>query len=607
MPASIILYPPVLNSWMPSFIYNTSPRVYFSISKYNQFEDIKYLQLVCVAQNTNLSVLKKDVYTAGIAMFPASSIGIDPAIQGDDKYYIDIPNTYFTNNVLEINQFYKVQIRFASTEADNWDGNQTTLYTWNNQNLEFLSEWSRVCLLKPISTPSIQLTGFDGDPPTRTYNTNLIDIDGRLVWSDVNEHEVLDHYTVTIKNQAGTAELYKSDIIYVNSEDPNGIYYPIEYLFADDPTHEHTVYYQLIIQFWTENGYISSNIEFNVGIAPATMSGFEEGTNLYIVPYEEESSICIWLTTDENANSPEGQFAFANVQNTLLDLYRLYHNQTITEPDNISQWITIVRASNEDNYTRWIDLHSEYIADYSNINYIYFDYTAEAGVLYKYAVQRRNISKARSTLLYETGLTPPTYGKMIGPEDIFLVSKDDQIALRFDGTVSNYKYNISENASDTIGSQFPFVMRNGNVKYRTFNVAGKINSLVDLERGEIWNSTDGEFYENPYEIKKRQFYGNDWNDYNEYNQKNNIIIQADPIYEKKYRDKVIEFLLNGKPKLFKSTPEGNILIYLMNVSLNNEKSANFIYSFQATAYEIALCNIPNYEKFGIIEKINKFA
>jgi hypothetical protein len=45
----------------------------------------------------------------------------------------------------------------------------------------------------------------------------------------------------------------------------------------------------------------------------------------------------------------------------------------------------------------------------------------------------------------------------------------------------------------------------------------------------------------------------------------------DYIFEKQYRDKAIEFLMDGKPKLFKSFTEGNMIVALTAVSFTPNK------------------------------------
>jgi len=56
--------------------------------------------------------------------------------------------------------------------------------------------------------------------------------------------------------------------------------------------------------------------------------------------------------------------------------------------------------------------------------------------------------------------------------------------------------------------------------------------------------------------------------------------------ERKFKLEVLDWLNNGKPKLFRSPTEGNYVIRLMNVSLSpNDTLGRAIHSFSATGYE----------------------
>ena len=76
----------------------------------------------------------------------------------------------------------------------------------------------------------------------------------------------------------------------------------------------------------------------------------------------------------------------------------------------------------------------------------------------------------------------------------------------------------------------------------------------------------------------------------------------DYIFEKQYRDKAIEFLMDGKPKLFKSFTEGNMIVALTAVSFTpNKQLDRNIYDFSATVTEIAECTIENCQKYNCYE------
>ena len=119
---------------------------------------------------------------------------------------------------------------------------------------------------------------------------------------------------------------------------------------------------------------------------------------------------------------------------------------------------------------------------------------------------------------------------------------------------------VSESVTQTLGSQYPFFRRNANLNYRTFSISGTISALADEQ--------------SLMKASKNKLYGDykDW--YDAYNVSNNITSYNDYIYEKDFREKVIEFLYNNNVKLFKSATEGNVLVKLTDINFTS-----FVFSF----------------------------
>ena len=121
MAVNINLYPPVADVYMPAFLIGSSDiqkntcRVYFSISLYNSFNDIKNAQVTVANQNTNLSVLNKSKYPCEIML---TEIKTDLTRVSEDRYYIEIKPDDIEEG-FQINQYYKVQIRFTAAAASN--------------------------------------------------------------------------------------------------------------------------------------------------------------------------------------------------------------------------------------------------------------------------------------------------------------------------------------------------------------------------------------------------------------------------------------------------------------------------------------------------------
>ena len=164
--------------------------------------------------------------------------------------------------------------------------------------------------------------------------------------------------------------------------------------------------------------------------------------------------------------------------------------------------------------------------------------------------------------------------------------------------MDNFKINVNDNKIDTIGGNYPFITRNGNTYYKSFPVNGLITFNTDEK---FIFSSQREIYN-----VKNNFLGSNYKDdikelYELYNSKYNIW-DYDYIYEVFFRDKAFNFLHDGKPKLFKSATEGNIIVRLLNINTSpHQNLGRKIYSFTSTAYEIAEPTMENYLKYKFYE------
>lgn len=155
----ITLYPPVINNtFMPAFVNNTNARVYFELPEFNSLSEIKNAQITVSNQNTNLTVLDRTKYPSEIML---KNVQVDNT-RIDDKYYIEINPSDLQGEVFEIDNYYNVQIRFTAAAAT--DISLTTpqaLDSWLAANLDNFSEWSRVCIIRAISQPTMTISGFE--------------------------------------------------------------------------------------------------------------------------------------------------------------------------------------------------------------------------------------------------------------------------------------------------------------------------------------------------------------------------------------------------------------------------------------------------------------
>ena len=76
--------------------------------------------------------------------------------------------------------------------------------------------------------------------------------------------------------------------------------------------------------------------------------------------------------------------------------------------------------------------------------------------------------------------------------------------------------------------------------------------------------------------------------------------QNDRVTQRKFREIVTRYLYDDIPKLFRSTPEGNILVRLTDITLTpNTQLGRMIYDFSCTATEIGEPSIENCKLYKV--------
>lgn len=284
------------------------------------------------------------------------------------------------------------------------------------------------------------------------------------------------------------------------------------------------------------------------------------------------------IIQSEGFNIPEGVelSAILNSENAYVDL-------NIITNSLVNNTYLIKRSTD---LKEWNTLGEVELNTSTNLN-IWKDFTIEHGVTYYYALQMKNQYEIYSNLLYNKE----------GPitcafEHMFLFDGEKQLKIAYNPKVGSFKTTLQENKMDTIGGQFPYFFRNGNIKYKEFPISGLLSLISDDE---------GLFM--PREVQKvakRTCTPQNQADIGV------IISEADTqltdknIYrERQFKLAALEWLNNGKPKLFKSSTEGNYIVRLMNISLApNETLGRMLHTFNSTAYEIAEYNSAALNNYG---------
>ena len=251
----------------------------------------------------------------------------------------------------------------------------------------------------------------------------------------------------------------------------------------------------------------------------------------------------------------------------------------------------VSRASSHDNYETWYEVMRFTLLEQATLpSVLWTDYTVEQGVGYKYAIQRFNDAGFYTTRIMNK---EPVIADF---EDTFLFDGERQLKIRFNPKVTSFKNTVLETKTDTLGGQYPFVFRNGNVKYKEFPIGGLISHLSDMDEMFMSNLELGFYEEQAYRASTP--HAEELKSIVRGTQVDTNNIAA----ERKFKLKVLDWLTNGEPKVFRSPGEGNYIVRLMNTSLTpNDTVSRMIHSFTCTAYEMADYTFENLIKYGFVE------
>lgn len=196
----------------------------------------------------------------------------------------------------------------------------------------------------------------------------------------------------------------------------------------------------------------------------------------------------------------------------------------------------------------------------------YIDKTAEPGVYYQYALYT-------GESLEEDNWTEAC---KLESDDLYLMTKDTTLRIRYNPSVTSYKRNFAESVTPTLGGIYPITRRNGAQNYRTFQIGGLLSYNIDKEsKSFIDNAVIKLLAEQITDAYEKERF-----------------------LEKQYRKWALEFLHKNQILLFKSYAEGNAFIKLSAIQLASDpKLDRNVYSFTATATEVLPANGANYYKY----------
>lgn len=399
--------------------------------------------------------------------------------------------------------------------------------------------YSTVGVIKYTSTPEVYIENLEfGHINQHNY-------------SYVGVYNQGSYYTSTMtKVQRDSTEKLYSSYFQITDEDGNIVIQTEEKLHK---SYEDTISYES-----TEEIVVSQDLDVNrsyyIQFFTKSINGLEVPSKKYRIMQRRS------ISPDISVNL----VASLDYDNGFISL------KLDTKEPVISGLFLVSRAASNNGY-KWEEFKRFDLQSMLPEKWSLMDCTIEQGVTYKYSLQQYNDNGIYSDRIISNGV-------MSDFEDSFLYDGEKQLKIRFNPKVSSFKTNVLESKIDTIGATHPYILRNGNIYYKDFPISGLISHQMD----------DTELFCKKVDLGLTEITTN--------------LTSDNLVAERLFKMKVLEWLTNGKPKLFRSPAEGNYIVRLMNTSMSpNDTLGRMLHTFSSTAYEIAKFNMENLEYYGLID------
>lgn len=430
----------------------------------------------------------------------------------------DSMEAYFTITGLKVGQYYKLQMAYV----DNDDG--------------AVGYYSTVGVVKYTSSPVVSISGLE----TGKINMNSSSYLGVYSQYSQDVTEKIYSYCFTVTDFNGN--LFATSGVKVHNS------------FEDTEIYEST-------DRFTIEKELEINATYYIQYEITTINKMKVNSPRYRIM--KRQSIDPEIQTE--------LIAALNKENGYIDLTLQGKKEEDTQLEIAATGAFLVtRASSKDNYGSWDNILKFVLHSQQPSRWLWKDFTVEHGYTYKYSLQQYNDYDLYSNRI----LSEPVE---VAFEDSFLYDGDKQLKIKYNPKVSSFKTNIQETKLETIGSQHPFIFRNGTIAYKEFPISGLISYQMDEEN--LFISED--------DLGLTEITTN--------------LTDKNVTSERVFKMKVLEFLTDGKPKVFRSPVEGNFIVRLMNSSLAPiDTVGRMLHSFTTTAYEIADYNYKELNNYNFL-------
>ena len=558
----IKLYPPQLAGTIPAF-YGTQLKIPYKMNPTVSYSEINgFAVKLKSVQNNNI------VYSGEVT----NELHYD---KDNNFIYLNIMDA---NNIFRSGSYYKVQIAYLNKRNE-------------------VGYYSTVGIVKYTKKPNVYI---DGLKPYELHS-GLYSYIGVYSQYEKDVTEKVYSYNFTMYDENGAIFETSGEILH-NHENDDEIYETKDQYFITKSLKENKIY-TLVYTVTTINGLIISSPEYRI---------IQQST----VPPETDIKILAFMNTENG---------YANIQ--LLG----ENNDNGTEAVITGNFL-ITRSSSENNYETWSEISRLVFYGEKPSAYNYKDFTVQHGFGYKYAIQQYNQT-------YQIYSNRVISNEIVAEfEHAFLYDGERQLKIKYNPKVSSFKTTLLEQKTNTLGGKFPLFFRNGNVNYKEFPISGLISYLSDEEQifmtdkqlqledtsilkreytlKENVKSSNNEYFNNIYDaqlaydlqkvytIKETQ----NSNDATISKQRTRTtdLVDYNVVAERVFKLNVLDFLNDGKPKLFRSPGEGNYIVRLMNSSLSPEdKTGRMLHTFSTTATEIDDYSYEKLKKYSLLPNVKE--
>lgn len=320
---------------------------------------------------------------------------------------------------------------------------------------------------------------------------------------------------------------------------------------------------------------------------------------------------------------------------------------TITHKETGSSgYLFVKRATSLDNFKNWELIDCSFVNDLSRLSRTITDKTVGSLVTYKYACQYLTIKNNWSRTVLSAEVIYPDF------HDILISRGNKQLAIRYNAQVSSMTPTVNRAKIDTLGGRYPKFAENAKTHYKQFQLSGLIIAESDYNRKFLndlnyksdmamydekmggrymvrndtikepnqltFNYTDGTTGETQTGTTTKGTYyvdieeaDTDIKKHKRDSQKNthhDLYPMDNWWWERKFREEAMEWLNDGEPKLYRSMPEGNMIVMIDSVSLTpNSQLGRRVWNFSATIYEIGDgYSLQELDSLGIYPIINDY-